>query len=134
MSQFYEACGIDDMNRGSVLCLFAASFGGAVFTATTLVVCAKTDDPGGRRGNTVWIVARWWRPAVSNVDQDILHWAMCLVLQQWIAKAIKTASQGGAYLFIIVDVLSWITLAKGPCYGWLKIKPSHIIVRYYVLV
>ncbi len=53
MSQFYEACGIDDVNRGSVLCIFAASFGGAVFTATTLVVYAKTDDPGSRRGDTV---------------------------------------------------------------------------------
>ncbi len=42
---------IDDMSTGSVLCLFAASFGGAVFTATTLVVCAETDDPGGRGDN-----------------------------------------------------------------------------------
>ena len=55
MSQFYEACGINDVSRGSMLCRFAASFGGANFTATTLVlvVCAETDDPGGRRGNTV---------------------------------------------------------------------------------
>ena len=53
MSQFYEAGGIDDVSRGSVMCLYAASFGGAVFTATTLVVCAETDDPGGCRGDTV---------------------------------------------------------------------------------
>ena len=55
MSQFYEACGINDVSRGSMLCRFAASFGGANFTATTLVlvVCAETDDPGGRRGDTV---------------------------------------------------------------------------------
>jgi hypothetical protein len=26
MSQFYEACSINDVRRGSVLCLFAASF------------------------------------------------------------------------------------------------------------
>ena len=86
------------MSRGSLLCLFAASFGGAVFTATTLVVCAKTDDPGGRRGNTVQIVARWQHPAASNVAQDVLHRAMCLVLQWWIAKAIKTDSEGGAFV------------------------------------
>jgi hypothetical protein len=50
MSQFYKACGINDVSTGSVLCLFAASLRGAVFTAaTTLVVFAETDDPGGRR-------------------------------------------------------------------------------------
>ena len=52
MSQFYEACGINDVSRGSVLCLFAASFGGAIFTATTLVVCAEINDLGIRRSNT----------------------------------------------------------------------------------
>ena len=41
MSQFYEACGINDVSRGFVLCLFAAKFGGAIFTATSLVVCAE---------------------------------------------------------------------------------------------
>jgi len=96
MSQFYEACGIDDVSRGSVLCLFAASFGGAIFTATTLVVCAKTNDPGGCRSDMVQIVAQWQRPVASNVAQDVLHRAMCLVLQRWIAKAIERASKGGA--------------------------------------
>ena len=93
VSQLYQAWGIDDVSRGSVLCLFAASFGGAIFTATTLNVCAKTNDPGGRRGNTVWIVARWRRPVATTVFQDILHWAMCSVLQPWITEAIKTASK-----------------------------------------
>jgi hypothetical protein len=32
-----------------------------------LVVCAQTDDPGGRRGDTVWIIARWRCPVASNV-------------------------------------------------------------------
>ena len=110
MSQFYEACGIDDVSRGSVLCLFAASFGGAVFTATTLVVCAETDDPGGRPGDTMQIGARWRRPAASNIAQDILHWEMCSVLQRWIPKAIKTANEGGAFAchcrFVVVHNLS----------------------------
>jgi predicted metal-binding protein len=111
MSQFYEACGIDDVSRGSVLCLFAASFGGAVFTATTLVVCAETDDPGGCRGDTVRIVTRCWHPADSNVAQDVIHLEMCSVLQRWIAKAIKTASEGAAFFafhrrFVVVHNLS----------------------------
>ena len=110
MSQFYEACGINDVrSRGSVLCLFAASSGGAVFTATTLFV-AKTNDPGGRQGNTVRIITRWRRPVASNAAHDDLHWAMCSVLQWWIAKGIETASEGGAYAchhrFVVVHNLS----------------------------
>ncbi len=88
----------NDEITGSILCLFAASFGGAVFTATTLVVCAKTDDPGGRRGDTVRIVVWWRRPVASNVAQNVLHQAMCSILQRWIAKAIETASEGGAFV------------------------------------
>jgi len=38
------------------------------------------------------------------------------------------------HLFAIVNLLSCITLAKRPCCGRLTIKPSHIIVRYSVLV
>ena len=110
MSQFYEACGIDDVSTGSVLCLFAASFRGAIFTATIMVVCAKINDSGGRWGDTVQIVARWRLPVASNVAQDVLHWAMCSVLQWWIAKAIKTASDEGAYVchrrFVVVHNLS----------------------------
>ena len=96
MSQFYEACG--DVSRGSVLYFFAASFGGAIFTATTLFVCAKTDDPGSCRVDTVQIVDRWRHPVASNVAQDVLHWAMGSVLRQRIVKAIKMASKGGAFV------------------------------------
>ena len=109
MSQFYKACGIDDVSTGSISCLFAAtSLGGAVFTAaTTLVVFAETDDPGGRR---VRIVAQWWRPVASNVAQDVLHWAMSSVLQRWIANAIKMASKRSAFVchrqFVVVHNLS----------------------------
>ena len=95
-------------------------------------MCDETDDPGGRRGDTVRIVARWQRPVASNVAQDILHRVMCSVLQRWIAKAIKTAVKE-VHLFAIVDFLSCLTLAKRPCYGQLKIKPSHSIIRSYVL-
>jgi predicted ATPase len=34
----------------------------------------------------------------SNVAQDVLHRAMCSVLQWWIAKAIEMASKGGAFV------------------------------------
>ena len=110
MSQFYEACGINDVSRGSVLCLFAASFGDAIFSTTTLVVCAKTDNPGSRRGDTVRIVDRWRRPVASNVAQDVFHRAMCSVLQRWITKAIEPASEGGAFVchcrFVVMHNLS----------------------------
>jgi hypothetical protein len=110
ISQFYEDCGINDESRGSVLFSFATSFGGAVFTATTLVVCANTDDPGGCQGDTVQMVARWRRPVASNLAQDVIHWAMCLVLQRWMTNAIETASKGGAFVchhqFVVVHNLS----------------------------
>ena len=80
------------------MCLFAASYGGAVFTATTLVVCAETNDPGGRQGNTVRIVAQWRHPVASKVAQDIIYQAMCSLLQRWIVKAIKLASKRGAFI------------------------------------
>ncbi len=69
-----------------------------IFTATTLVVGAETNDHSSRRGDTVRIVARWWRPVASNVAHDVFHWVMCWVLQRWIAKAIETASEGGAFV------------------------------------
>jgi hypothetical protein len=63
----------------------------------TVLVYAKTNEPGGRWGNAVQTVAWWRRPVASNVAQDIFHWAMCLVLQHLIAMASKTASERGAF-------------------------------------
>ena len=58
----------------------------------------------------IQIAAQLRRPVASNVAQDVLHWAMYLVLQRWIAKAIKTASEGGAFVchrrFVVVHNLS----------------------------
>jgi hypothetical protein len=46
----------------------------------------------------------------SIVDQDVLHQAMCLVLQWWIAKAIETAREGGAFVchhqFVVMQTLA----------------------------
>ena len=38
------------------------------------------------------------------------------------------------HLFVIVDFMSCITVAKQPYYGRLKIKPSYNIVLYYVII
>jgi hypothetical protein len=38
------------------------------------------------------------------------------------------------HLFAIVNLLLYIIIAKQPCYGQLKIKPSHTIVCDYVLI
>jgi hypothetical protein len=38
---FYKVCGINDVSGGSVLRLFAASSGRAIFTTTTLFMCVK---------------------------------------------------------------------------------------------
>ena len=37
-------------------------------------------------------------------------------------------------MFAIIDLLSYITIAKQPCYGQLNIKPSYIFVLYHVLI
>ena len=37
-------------------------------------------------------------------------------------------------IFSVVNLMSWITVAKRPCYGQLKINPSYTIILYYVLM
>ena len=49
-----------------------------------------------------------------------------------IRMAIEMAREAGPF-FSFVDFMSCITVAKQPCYGPLKIKPSYIIVHYYVI-
>jgi hypothetical protein len=46
--------------------------------------------------------------------------------------AIEMACEAGQFLSVI-DFMSCITVAKGPFYGLLKIKPSYAIVHHYVL-
>jgi hypothetical protein len=36
-------------------------------------------------------------------------------------------------IFSFIEFMSWITVAKRPCYGPLKLKLSYIIVHYYVI-
>jgi hypothetical protein len=54
-------------------------------------------------------------------------------LYRLIRMAIEMASKAAAF-FSVVDYLSCITLAKRPCYGILKIKPSYNIVHQYVYI
>jgi hypothetical protein len=65
-----------------------ASFVG-IFVDCCLFACC----PGGW-GNTEQVVAQWWHPVASGVALDMLHWAMCFVLHQQTAMAIKMANNG----------------------------------------
>ena len=50
--------------------------------------------PGGRRGNTEQVVARWRRPVASGVALVMLHRAIPHVLLQRLRMAIEMASNG----------------------------------------
>jgi len=54
--------------------------------------------PGGRRGNTEQVVARWRRLVASIKALDLLHRAMHAVSHQHTAMAIKMARDGGAFV------------------------------------
>ena len=54
--------------------------------------------PGGRRGNTERVVARWRRLVASIKALDILHRVMRAVLHHRTAMAIAIASDGGAFV------------------------------------
>ena len=95
---------------------------------------AKIDDHGVRRGHTGQIFAQWQRPVASRVALDLPYWGMCLALYRLIHMAIEMAREAGAMFFFVFDFMSCITVAKRPCYGPLKFKPSYNIVRYCVLI
>jgi hypothetical protein len=60
--------------------------------------CFACCCPGGRWGNTEWVVAWWWRPVASGVALDMPHRAMPSVLLRRTAVAIKTAGGRGAFV------------------------------------
>ncbi len=94
---------------------------------------AKIDNHGIRRGDMWRIIARWWRPVATRVALDLLYWAMRSALYRLSRMAIEMAREAGAF-FSVINFMSCITVAKQPCYCWLKIKQSYNIVRYYVLI
>jgi hypothetical protein len=77
---------------------------------------AKINDHGNRQGNTGQIRTQGWCPMASRVALDLPYWAMHSTLYRLICMALAMTSKGGA-LFAIVNCLSCITVAKGPCYG-----------------
>jgi len=54
--------------------------------------------PGGCRGNTERLVARWRLPVASDVALVMLHQVMPHVLLQCLRMAIEMASDGGAFV------------------------------------
>ena len=98
MSQFYEACGIDDVSRVSVLCLFAASFEKRLPQRHNSIFYAEIDDHGVRRGDTGQILARWRRPVASRVALDMFYWAMRLAPYCLIFMAIEMVHNGGTFV------------------------------------
>jgi len=54
--------------------------------------------PGGPRGNTERVVARWRRPVASGVAMDMLHQTVPHVSPQRLTMAIKMARNRGAFV------------------------------------
>ncbi len=66
---------------------------------------------------------------------DLLYWTMRsapYAPYRLIRMAIEMAREAGPF-FSDIDFMSCITVAKGPFYGLLIIKPSYAIVHHYVL-
>jgi hypothetical protein len=95
-----------------------------------LMFYAKINDHGVRRGNTGQILTLWQRPVTSRVALDLPCWAMHTVSHRHIAMTIKMTSEGGVF-FAIVDLLSFITLAKQSCYGQYKLNTRYTATYYH---
>jgi hypothetical protein len=54
--------------------------------------------PGGRRGDTERVVARWRRSVASGEALIMLHWAMRSVSHRRTAMAIEMARNGGTFV------------------------------------
>ena len=129
---FCTACCFNELSRGSVLCLFNTSFEKRFPQRHNSIFYTEIDDHGVRRDDTGRIIDQPRLPVASRIALDLLYWAMRSALYRLIRMAIEMASEVGAF-FSVVDFLSCITVAKRPCYGPLKIKPSYIIVHYYFI-
>ena len=70
-----------------------ASKGGG-YVAHRCVDCV----PGGRRGDTEQVVARWQSLVAFMKALDLLHWAMRSLSQRRTAMAIEIARDGGAFV------------------------------------
>ena len=125
---FYAACCFDELSRGSVSCLLNASFETRYPQRHKSIFYAEIDDHGVRWGDTGRILARSRRSVASRVALDLPYWAMRLASYCLTHMAFEMARKAGE-CFSVVEFMSCITIAKRPCYGPLKIKPSYSIVR-----
>jgi len=92
-----------------------------------LIFYAEIEDHGVRWGDMGRILARSRHSVASTVALDLPYWAMCSALYRLTRLTLEMAREAGA-CFSVVEFISCITVAKRPCYGPLKIKPSYIIV------
>jgi len=53
------------------------------------VFSTKIFDYGGRRGDVMRALTRWWHPVALSEAQDVIHWAMCPALHCFIRMAIE---------------------------------------------
>ena len=60
--------------------------------------CCVDCRPGGRRGNTEWVVAQWRHSVASGEALFVLHWEMCSVLHRRTAMTINMARDGGTFV------------------------------------
>jgi hypothetical protein len=99
---FYAACHFDELSRGSVSCLFNASFENRFPQRHNSIFNAEIDDHGVRRGDTGQIIAQWWRPVASRVALDLPFWAMRLAPYCLIRMVIEMASESAAFFLLLI--------------------------------
>jgi hypothetical protein len=101
-----------------------ASFRKQFHNATTRFFRPNINDHGIRWSDMGRILAQWWRPGVSKVALDMLHWAMRSASHWRIVMAIKIIVNLPAY-FVILDSMLAHNVSQRPCYGQYKMNQSH---------
>ena len=64
---------------------------------------------------------------------DVLGDALGLALYRLIRMAIEMVRKADSFCSFVDFMSCIVTVAKQPCYGPLKLKPSYIIVHYHVI-
>ena len=98
---FYAACCVNQLSRGSVLCLLNASFEKLFPQHHKSIFYGKIDDHGIGRGDTRQIITRLRHPVASRVVLDLPYWAIRSAPYHLIRTAIKTACKAGAFFSTI---------------------------------
>ena len=114
--------------RRIAMAIKTASKVGVLFDCCFVDCC-----PGGRRGNTGQVVARWRLPGASILAVDLLHQAMPCALLQCIHMAIFNGLQRRHICLSLLILSSTITVAKQHSNTYFKLTASYIIDHYYVI-